>query len=311
MNKPSFSFARTTVFLLASPRVKGRMIRKEAKSAFSRQCLSYSKKFVVFPIKGGEEKMASRRLMSLIFAICVSTTASATTGANFEDLTLAPESYWNGSDEAGGFNSGSAWFSNNYNADYNSWDGFAYSNITDTTTAGTAGQYNAITGEGQNSSANYVISYVGWAESPTITLDTACAVDGLYVTNNNYAYYSMLDGDAYAKKFGGEDGDDEDWFMLTITGKDIYGDVTGIVDFYLADYRFENNSLDYIVNTWEYVDLSSLGVVKSLEFGLSSSDVGDWGMNTPAYFSMDTIIPEPSTMVLLALGGLLIRKRKV
>jgi hypothetical protein len=33
-----------------------------------------------------------------------------------------------------------------------------------------------------------------------------------------------------------------------------------------------------------------LGVVNRLEFSLSSSDVGAWGMNTPAYFVIDTIV---------------------
>ncbi|HUT45289.1 MAG TPA: DUF4465 domain-containing protein, partial [Sedimentisphaerales bacterium] len=92
------------------------------------------------------------------------------------------------------------------------------------------------------------------------------------------------------KKFGGDSGSDPDFFMLTITGKDIDGTVVGMVDFYLADYRFEDNGEDYIVDTWQYVDLTSLGEVMSLEFALSSSDVGDWGMNTPAYFVIDTIV---------------------
>jgi hypothetical protein len=230
--------------------------------------------------------------------------------ANFDDLGLAPESYWNGSDGSGGFASGSAYFNNNYDSTYGSWDGFSYSNITDTTSSGWTAQYNAITGGGQNGSANYGIGYVGWAEPPTITLNTAGVVEGLYVTNNNYAYYSMLNGDAFAKKFGGSGGDDQDWFLLTIRGKDVEESATGTIDFYLADYRFADNSQDYIVKTWEYVDLSSLGEVKSLEFSLSSSDVGEWGMNTPAYFALDTIIPEPTTMTLLALGGILLRRRK-
>jgi hypothetical protein len=253
--------------------------------------------------------MASGRMMSLILAFTFASVAYADI-ANFDDLSLAPEFYWNGSDGSGGFASGSAYFNNNYDSTYCSWDGFSYSNITDTTSSGWTAQYNAITGKGQNGSANYGIGYVGWAEPPTITLDTAGVIDGLYVTNNNYAYYSMLNGDAFAKKFGGSSSNDEDWFLLTITGKDVVGAATGTIDFYLADYRFADNGEDYIVNTWEYVDLSFLGVVKSLEFSLSSSDVGKWGMNTPAYFALDTIIPEPTTMALLALGSLLISKRK-
>lgn len=254
--------------------------------------------------------MASRRVVSLIVVLTVSSVSNAGI-ATFDDLSLAPESYWNGSDGSGGFTSGGVYFGNYYDDTWGEyWEGFAYSNITDTITAGMDGQYNAITGGGQGDSENYAIEFVGWIEPPTVTLNSAGVVDSLYVTNNNYAYYSMLEGDAFAKKFGGESGDDEDWFLLTITGKDAVGDITSTVDFYLADFRFADNSMDYIVDSWEYVDLTSLGVLKSLEFTLASSDVGELGMNTPAYFAMDTVVPEPTTLALLALGGLLLTKRR-
>lgn len=249
-----------------------------------------------------------KNLVSLIVVLAVTGAANAYI-ATLEDLPLAPQSLWNGSDGSGGFTSGSAYFNNNYNSEWGSWDGFSYSDITDTTTMGIAGQYNAITGTGQGGSVNYAIGYIGWAQPPTITLNTAGVIDGLYVTNDNYAYYSMLYGDAFAKKFGGQSGNDADWFLLTVTGKDTGGNVTGTVDFYMADYRFTDNPQDYIVSSWEYVDLASLGMVKSIEFSLSSSDVGLWGMNTPAYFALDTVVPEPATIMLLGLGGLLLARK--
>jgi len=232
--------------------------------------------------------MASRGLMSLIFVLTISCISTADI-ANFDDLVLDPNSYWDGSDGSGGFISGGAFFQNNYNFDWLYWDGFAYSNITDTTTSGVTGLYNCIAGTGQGDSANYGVGYVGWNELPAMTFNAA-EIDGLYVTNSNYAYYSMLNGDAFAKKFGGEYGNDPDWFLLTITGKDACDVVTGSVEFYLADFRFENNNEDYIIDTWEYVELGSLGVVNKLEFSLSSSDTGSWGMNTPACFVIDTIV---------------------
>ena len=245
--------------------------------------------------------MASGRLMGFrdivcLFFVLAGVSVADADVATFEDLALPAESCWNGSDGSGGFASGGAHFGNNYNAEWGSWDGFSYSNITDTRTTGWAGQYNAIAGAGQGGSANYAVGYVGWASPPTVTLSGPRVVDGLYVTNTNYAYYSMLNGDAFAKKFGDDSGDDQDFFLLTVTGKDADGLVTGTVDFYLADYRFADNGSDYIINTWQYVDLTSLGLVTSLEFTLNSSDVGGWGMNTPACFALDTIVGQPASL---------------
>ncbi|MCJ7692331.1 MAG: DUF4465 domain-containing protein [Sedimentisphaerales bacterium] len=249
--------------------------------------------------------------MSLIFVLAVCSFAFADI-ADFDNLYLEPESYWNGADDSGGFTSGSVYFDNYYDETFGNWAGFAYSNITDTTLSGWSAQYNAIAGSGQGGSANYGIGYMDSYNTifPTLHPDQTLTIDYIYVTNTNYAYYSMQDGDAFAKKFGGSTGDDPDWFLLTITGIDQGGGITGTVDFYLADFRFENNDLDYILNTWQPVDISALGIVESLQFSLTSSDTGDWGMNTPAYFALDTIVPEPATVILLGFGVLLIGKRK-
>ena len=261
-----------------------------------------------------------------LLIVCVIAGFAHAAVSDFENLTLAPESAWNGSDGSGGFSSGNAYFGNvftDWGGGFTSWDGFAYSNITDTSASGFGSQYNAISGSGANSSANYAIGFAGWTPS-TITLNTLHLVDGFNVTNNNYAYYSMLNGDDFAKQFGAtveidsETGnevvvnmDAEDWLMLTITGKDAAGQITADpVEFYLADFRSTDNSQDYIVDSWEYVDITSLGFVKTLEFTLSSSDAGVNGMNTPAYFVIDNVVPEPATLSLLVLGTLLLRRKK-
>ena len=268
-------------------------------------------KLLTCPNATGKTNLARRRVVSLTFVLAVCSFASAEI-ADFDDLYLEPESYWNGADSSGGFTSGSVYFDNYYNETYGSWAGFAYSNITDTVSSGWPAQYNTIAGSGQAGSPNYAVAYMDSynAVTPTMHLYQSQIIDCIYVTNINYAYYSMLDGDLYSKQFGGTTGNDPDWFLLTITGIDQSGSTTGTVDFYLADYRFEENSLDYIVNTWQPVDLSTLGAVQSLEFSLSSSDTGEWGMNTPAYFALDTIVPEPATVMLVGLGMLFIRKRK-
>jgi hypothetical protein len=223
----------------------------------------------------------------MVISICGLSNAAVIT---FDELPLSEDSYWNGSNQAGGFNSSGAWFNNYYDRQWQSWESFSYSNISDKITTGQTGQYNSITGSGHSYTPNYAVCFVGWSSTPAITFSVPHLIYGLYVTNNNTAYYSMLKGDMFSKKFGSTSGSDPDWFKLTITGKNIVGTVTGTVDVYLADYRFADSNDDYITDIWRFVDLTSLGEVKSIEFSLSSSDSGVFGMNTPGYFALDTII---------------------
>jgi hypothetical protein len=105
----------------------------------------------------------------------------------------------------------------------------------------------------------------------------------------------MRDGDPYAKKFGGESGNDPDWFKLTIEGFNSDNQSTGKIDVLLADFTDPNNANDYILDTWKWVGLESLGRIAKLQFSVSSSDNGLWGMNTPAYFCIDNLNHETGT----------------
>lgn len=214
--------------------------------------------------------------------------------ATFEDLSLETESYWNGADEQGNFVSGTAMFVNNYNPDWFAWDGWAYSNTNDVTTPGYMNQYSAISPVRLDSTIgkNYGLSYVIGESEIRLAGNADRLVKGFFVTNSTYAALSMKLGDDFSKKFGGTGGNDPDFFKLTVTGHPSDGDPSSI-DFYLADYTFEDNGKDYILETWQWVDLSSLGKVTRLTFSLSSSDNGIYGMNTPAFFCMDNLCLEP------------------
>jgi len=236
---------------------------------------------------------------SISLAIAVATVLAACNNVraaivDFEDLTLANESYYDGADMAGKFTSRGAEFNNaftDFGGGSTVWEGWAYSNKTDTTTPGYGNQYSAYAGSGDNQSANYGVAFTNTfvVPAPIVTLPTGAIPLSLRVTNVTYAALSMRDGDSFAKKFGGTSGDDPDWFLLSISGLDAASQSVGSVETYLADYRSAENAQDYILNEWQNVDLTSLVGAVKLSFALTSSDVGAFGMNTPAYFAMDDL----------------------
>ena len=207
--------------------------------------------------------------------------------ATFEDVTLNANGVWQAPHEGDNTFISSGWSFTNYYSDY-FWGGFTVSNHTDLTQSGLDAQYTAATGGGYDGSAQYATAYTMGAQTVVSTSDGSMqTVTGCYVTNNVWAYQNMLEGDYTATPFGGTTGNDPDWFKLTATGKNASGQTVGTVHFYLADYRFDNYDDDYILNTWEWFDLSLLGPVASITFSLSSSKSNAYGMITPAYFCMD------------------------
>ena len=200
-------------------------------------------------IRNGEMNMKKMMwvLMGVLFLSIPSAGAETVT---FDDLGLDPETYYNGSDGAGGFETTGVAFNNFYDDTYGPyWEGFAYSNTTDTTTPDYTNQYSAITGTGEDNSSNYGVAYVAgfYGTIPTMTFAEEVNLAEAYITNTTYAFLAMQDGNAPAKKFGGDTGNDPDYYVLTITGKDADGVVTGVMEFYLADFRFDDNAQDYIM----------------------------------------------------------------
>lgn len=205
----------------------------------------------------------------------------------FEDEVTTGE-FINDSSPEVGFMFDNLFFPNTFDANFNFWTGWAISATTDVTTPGFTNQYSAIVGEGADGTAAYAVSFA--SPESYVTLDTDQpngmeTIPSVHITNSTYAYLSMRDGDDFAKKFGGETGDDPDFFLLTIK---TYSEnqLQDSILFYLADYRFEDNSQDYLIDEWIEVEFPS-AAVDSVTFGLSSSDNGMFGMNTPAYFCAD------------------------
>ncbi len=209
---------------------------------------------------------------------------------DFEALLTEPDTFLDGSDGSGGFSTPYAFFPNTYNPDFGGFwsSGWAISSETDSITSGFTNLFSAKPAGGNDGSTVYAVGQ----QNAVIRLAGEAAgriVGGIYLTNSTYAHNSMRDGDDFAKKFGGETGDDPDFFSLAIRAY-LDGELKNdSVVFFLADYRFDDNSLDYIVDEWTYVDLTPLGDADSLLFTLASSDVGGFGINTPLFFCIDDL----------------------
>jgi len=206
------------------------------------------------------------------FTLSTNSAYTSTTSAPFEGTTASFEYKWD--------------------TGFNFWSGgFSYTNKYDSSTAGFGNLYGVKPYKGYNNSNTYAIGQ----DKGIIKLKTPYkGVEGMYLTNATYPYKSMKNGDAFAKKFGGVSGNDPDFFKITIKG--FFGGVlkTDSVEFYLADFRNSNNALDYIVNSWQWVNTSSLGEIDSLKFFMYSSDVGSFGINTPLFFGLDNFTASPS-----------------
>ena len=227
----------------------------------------------------------------------VAVTGEATT-ATFENLYLDNESFWagpdtkgqavpgmyGGEDVNGSFVSGSYQFSNSCNTKLASWSGFAYSNRTATNfNTITPDQYNSIVGSGYDNSENFAVAFNGGEIKVLNAPLTGDSIRGCYITNSAWTANTILNAKEsdYAHKFA-----KGDWMKITFTGHRADG-TEATVDYYLADYRAAKEADYYCLDTWQWVDLRSLGKVTSITYSLSGSDSGQYGLNTPAYFCLD------------------------
>jgi hypothetical protein len=224
--------------------------------------------------------------------LCTNLSAQTST---FEDITLQGANDYKipsmGNFDSK-FSSGSCDFKSNYDISFGGFwtSGWAYSKTNDTIVGDFTNIYASYANKGAGNSNNYAVS-----QNETFIHLKQNIIKGIYFSNTTYAALSMKNGDAFAKKFGGTSGNDSDWFKVTINAYQNGNMKAEKAEFYLADFRFQNNAQDYIIKDWTYVNLQSLGSLDSLKFTLTSSDTGQFGMNTPAFFCIDNVITDADT----------------
>lgn len=175
------------------------------------------------------------------------------------------------------------------------WRGFTPARVSDTSVQSDwlSHQFQILTGGGISGPGTpYIVCFWDTQENEsTPAADRSCRItyqydptteplefrpQSVYVQNTAYAYYTMVDGSPWSKKF-----DATDWLKLTAHG--VHADGTEAeADFYLAkDGKYAEE--------WTLMDLTALGSVKEMYFTLTGSDTGQWGLNTPSYFAIDAL----------------------
>jgi len=250
-------------------------------------------------------------LLFLVLAITVSKAQTSTVTISFETFTLSANSAYTNTNSLA-FSTSSVSFEYKWSTAFNYWTGgFSYTNKYDSSTAGFGNLYGVKPLKGYNNSNTYVIAQ----DKGIIKLSApSTTVDGFYITNTTYAFKSIRNGDAFARKFGDTTGTGSgttipqgsypDFFKITVKGYKNGVLKTDSVPFYLADYSFSNNTQDYLINNWQWVNTSSLGDVDSIKFFMYTSDNGSFGPNTPLFFAMDNFTFKYSTVGLQELTAL-------
>jgi hypothetical protein len=169
-----------------------------------------------------------------------------------------------------------ATFVGTYNPEWNSWAGFAFSAVSNTTDGSWFSQYAAA----QARTNAYAVGYHdSWNPAPEIRFVNPVAPRSVRVDNTTYAALTMRYGYPPARAFT-----NGDYFILTLTARNLDGQVVAATNHYLADFR---DGRTFIQTNWSTLDLSWMPAdVVSIVATVTTSDVGDWGPNTPTYFAL-------------------------
>ena len=211
--------------------------------------------------------------------------------ATFDDLALEPETAWYGKRESEGhdhrsftYYSGSYSFPCEYAPSILTWGGVAYSNQTKTTFSSLfPDQFNSVVGHGVNGSKNYAVAYAYGQHTVEVRATHAgpAVIPGTFVTNTAWVKEVTQKGTGM--------GDEPhtpfhkgDYLLLIASNNKGQS-----IEFPLVDYRSSNDAEHYVIDSWQWLDLSALGETESVIFSMKGTRIANGGTTIPAYFCLD------------------------
>lgn len=163
-----------------------------------------------------------------------------------------------------------------------SWEGFTLSRVSqDTANVFGCVANGGIAGEGTPYVIGYFSDWVTEAQgysSNLILFDEAYYPEYVYICQNSNTMKAITEGGVFnARAFT-----EEDTLALIISAIDGSFQEIATTVYYLAVDGEKNNG-------WVKVPLSVLGKTAGLSFRMTTTDMGQFGMNTPMYFALDAL----------------------
>ena len=171
------------------------------------------------------------------------------------------------------------------NEEYGYWGGFAQSKMFDTDAQNglPTNQYSAYNAKAASGNSFLLYYYDAYNEPCDIVCMTPFEIKSVKLNLTTYTYATITDEDinAFARAF--VDGD-----YLKVIFTPMASDQTPVgdsVECYVVDYR---EGKCFVADNWQEYKLN-LPAAARIRVTLETTDVGEWGANTPLYICMDDL----------------------
>lgn len=172
-----------------------------------------------------------------------------------------------------------------YNEEFAYWGGFMQSKVKDTDPANGlfANQYAVYNSAAASGDTFMLYYYDAYNEPCDIVLKESVALQNIKLNLTTYTYASITNEDinTFARAF-----DEGDYLKVVFTGMS-GNEVTGVVECFVVDYR---DGKRFVATNWDGFSLTGLnGGYDRVRVTIETTDVGEWGANTPLYIAMDDL----------------------